>query len=145
MLPTKALETLAAAAKLNAHVLEVNLGICRSLQVDGKLPSRISNSAYATACREASTLDECLGLVDLAVYLGGTLKTLVKVPLLGALLRTMRAPAHAAGFGALQEFLEGGYTKFRKIPDIDHFLIEIDTRMTEMFEAIYTRPLQALD
>ena len=145
MLPTKALETLAAAAKLNAHVLEVNLGICQSLQVDGKLPLEISHLAYAVACREASNLDECLDLVHLAVYLGGTLKTLVKVPLLGALLRTMRGPAHAAGFGALQEFLEGGYTKFRKIPDIDHFLREIDTRMTEMFEAIFTKPLQEFD
>ena len=83
--------------------------------------------------------------MHLATELGGTLKTLVKMPLLGALLRTMRAPAHAAGFGALQQFLQDGYTKFREIPDIDHFLQEIDTRMTEVFEAIYTGDLHELD
>ena len=33
--------------------------------------------------------------------LGDTLKKLVRVPLIGGLLRTMRTPAHAAGFGAL--------------------------------------------
>jgi len=145
MLPGRALETLAAAAKLNARVLEVNLGIFRQLQVDGELPSEISERAYCVACRKASTLDECLGLVHLAVRLGGTLKTLIKVPLLGGMLRTMRGPAHAAGFGALQEFLESGYTNFKAIPDIDHFLGEIDTRMTEAFEMIYTKPLDDLD
>jgi len=145
MLPLKALETIAAAAKLNAHVLEVNLGIFRHLQVDGALPAEISNRAYRVACRDASSLDECVGLVHLATSLGGTLKTLVKVPLLGAMLRAMRGPAHAAGFGVLQDFLEGGYTKFKAIPDIDHFLAEIDTRMTEVFETIYTGPLDELD
>jgi len=145
MLPTRALETIAAAAELNAGVLEVNLGIFRRLQVDGELPATITNRAYCVACREASTLDECLGLVHLATNLGGTLKTLVNVPLLGGLLWAMRGPAHAAGFGALQEFLEGGYTKFKAIPDIDHFLGEIDLRMTEVFTSIYTTPLDELD
>ena len=57
----------------------------------------------------------------------------------------MRGPAHAAGFGELQDFLESGYTNFKAIPDIDHFLGEIDTRMTEVFETIYTRPLDEVD
>ncbi len=145
MLPGQALETLAVAAELNAGVLAFNLGIFRELQVEGELPSDISDRDYCAACRKVSTLGESVGLVHLAVSLGGTLKTLIKMPLLGALLRTMRGPAHAAGFGELQEFLENGYTKFRAIPDIDHFLGEIDTRMTEVFEMIYTRPLDDLD
>lgn len=144
MLPLKALETIASAAELNARVLKVNLGIFRCLQKDGELPDEISERDYHLACREASSLDECLGLVRLAVYLGGTLKTLVKVPLLGTMLRGMRAPAHATGFGELQDFLEDGYARFKHIPDIDHFLGEIDERMTEVFELIHTKPLTAL-
>lgn len=145
LLPLKALETIASAAKLNARVLEFNLGIFHGLQVKGRLPDEIGERAYFLACREAVTLDECLGLVHLATHLGGTLKTLVKVPLLGALLHAMHGPAHAAGFGALQEFLESGYTRFKAIPDIDYFLSEIDTRMTEVFEMIHTGPLDELD
>ncbi len=145
MLPGKALETLAAAAKLNAHVLEFNLGVFRRLQIDGELPDRIGERAYCVACRSASTLDECLELVHVAVSLGTTLKTLIKVPLLGGLLRTMRGPAHAAGFGALHDFLESGYTNFKAIPDINHFLGEIDARMTDVFTMIYTTPLDELD
>ena len=138
MLPTRALETIAAAAKLNARVLEVNLGVLRCLQEDGELPAEISTHGYWAAFRDSSALEECIELVHLAISLGSTLKTLVKVPLLGALLRAMRGPAHAAGFGALQEFLENGYSTFRKIPDIDHFLDEIEARMTEYFETIFT-------
>ena len=145
MLPLRALETIAAAAKLNSSVLHVNLGIFRHLQVDGELPAEISHRAYCVACRESSTLEECVGLVKLAVELGATLKTLVRVPLLGAMLVAMRGPAHAAGFGVLQEFLENGYRTFREIPDIDHFLGEIDVRMTEFFTAIFTRPLSEID
>ncbi len=142
MLPTKALETIAAAAKLNKRVLEINLGIFHELQVDGQLPGRISDRAYCTACRQAVSLEECLELVELAIGLGRTLKTLVKVPLLGGMLHAMHGPAHAAGFGALHEFLDNGYTYFKAIPDIEHFLDEIDLRMSQVFEAIYTWPLE---
>lgn len=145
MLPQKALETIAAASKLNARVLEINLGIFERLRVDGRLPETISERDYCIACRESSTLDEYVGMVQLAVELGDTLKTLVKIPLLGGMLRTMRGPAHAAGFGALHEFLENGYTTFRAIPDIDRFLHEIDRRMTEFFEAIFKTPLDEID
>ena len=145
MLPRKALETIAAAAKLNASVLRVNLGIFNHLLEAGEMRDDISHRAYCVACRETSSLDECLGLVKLAVELGGTLKTLVKVPLLGGMLAAMRGPAHAAGFGALQEFLESGYSTFKEIPDIEHFLEEIDGRMTEFFTALFTRPLSEID
>ena len=142
MLPTRALETIAAAAKLNQQVLEVNLGIFRQLQVDGQLPGTISDRAYCAACREATTLDECLELVHLAIGLGRTLKTLVRIPLLGGMLRAMHGPAHAAGFGALHEFLDNGYTYFKAIPDLELFLDVIETRMSQVFEGIYTWPLE---
>ena len=80
-------------------------------------------------------------LAALAAELGETLKSLVRVPLMGALLRTMRRPAHATGFGALHTFLETGYATFRRISDVDRFLDEVGGRLTEVFEHIYTAPL----
>ena len=136
-LPSHPLETAAAAVELNARALEINLGICRELLVDGKLPENLSETDYCIACREVSTYDECMELVDLAVQLGETLKRLVRVPLIGGLLRTMRKPAHAAGFGALQEFLETGYVTFRRISDIDLFLARLRERMSQVFGRIY--------
>jgi hypothetical protein len=136
-LPAHPLETAAAAVELNASVLEINLGICRELLVDEELPPVISERDYFIACRRVSSFEECMGLVHLAADLGETLKRLVRVPLIGGLLRTMRKPAHAAGFGALQEFLETGYLTFRRISDIDRFLELLRVRMDQVFERIY--------
>ena len=141
MLPRRALETIAAAAKMNAHVLEVNMSICRCLMVDGRLPNEITERDYWLACREASSLDECVELVHLIVGLGRTLRSLIGMPVLGGMLRAMRGPAHAAGFGALHKFLETGYRTFNNIPDIQYFLETIETRMIEIFEMIFTEPL----
>ena len=144
LLPLGALMTIASAAEMNARTLTINIAICRCLLVENDLPARISETDYCIACRKASSLQECVELVHLIIGLGETLKSLVKVPMIGITLRAMRAPAHAAGFGALQEFLEKGYGTFRQIPDIDHFLSEIETRMVDVFERIYTAPLDQL-
>ena len=141
-LPTQGLELAAAAAELNAGALEFNLAICRQLLVDGRLPATITAADYFTACRQASSFEECMDLVDLTVALGDGLESLVRVPLIGMLLRTMRAPAHVAGFGALQEFLETGYLTFRRISDIDHFLELLHTRMEKVFDRIYQSPIE---
>lgn len=144
MLPIGALATIAAAAEMNARVLEINIAICRALIVGNKLPVEITEYDYCVACREASSLEKCVELVHLITGLGHTLGSLVNIPVIGITLRAMRAPARAAGFGALQEFLEKGFRTFKQIPDVDHFLTEIETRMTEVFERIYTAPLKQL-
>ena len=144
LLPLGALVTIAAAAEMNARVLEINIAICRCLVVGNELPAEVTEYDYCVACREASSLEQCVELVTLITGLGHTLGSLVKIPVIGMTLRAMRAPARAAGFAALQEFLEKGYRTFKQIPDIDHFLSEIETRMTEIFERIYTAPLEQL-
>ena len=145
MLPHVALETIANAAEMNARVLEINVAICRCLLVENVLPAQITELDYYVACRKASSLEDCVKLVHLITGLGESLQTLVEFPVIGMTLRAMRVPAHAAGFGALQEFLEKGYFTFRQIPDIDHFLAEIEKRMIDVFEAIYTKPLDQVD
>ena len=144
LLPIRALETIATAAEMNARILEVNIRICRQLRIGNDLPDPIKETEYCIACREASSFDECVEIVHLVSGLGRTLKALVKVPLIGLTLRAMRVPANAAGFGALQEFLERGYLTFRQIPDIEHFLVEIEQRATEVFERIYRAPMERL-
>ena len=144
MLPLGALSAIASAAEMNARVLEINIAICRCLLVGNDLPAQIKEYEYCVACRKASSLGECVKLVHLITGLGKTLRSLVEIPMIGISLRAMRVPAHAAGFGALQEFLEKGFRTFRQIPDIDHFLAEIETRMIEIFERIYTAPLDQL-
>jgi len=143
-LPAHPLETAAAAMELNARSLEINLAICRRLLVNRSLSKVITEVDYCVACRAASSYEECMDLVYLAAELGDRLKSLVRVPLIGGLLRTMRMPAHAAGFGALQEFLETGFLTFRRISDIDLFLRLLRERMDQVFDRIYRSPLEII-
>lgn len=144
ILPLGALAVVASAAEMNARVLEINIAICRYILVENELPALISEHDYCVACRNASSLEECVELVHLITGLGQTLKSLVEIPMIGITLRTMRAPAHATGFGALQEFLETGFRTFRQISDIDRFLADLESRTIEIFERIYTVPLDNL-
>ena len=53
--------------------------------------------------------------------LGYDLDKLVNKPLVNTLVRLLRGPAHAAGFGKLQEFLESGLGSFRALKDVRYF------------------------
>ncbi|MFQ5982048.1 MAG: hypothetical protein ACE5KS_01610 [Woeseiaceae bacterium] len=144
MLPEKALQTVASAMQLNARVLDINLSICRELYKESPIDADISEADYCSACRRASTLDECLELIRLTGEVGQRLDHVVRIPMIGLTLRAMRRPARVAGFGALQEFLEKGYTTFVALEDVDEFLDDITRRMTEVFTRIYTEPLENL-
>jgi len=144
ILPLRALTTVADTAEVNARVLEINIAIWRRLIAENDQSAQITEYSYCIACREASSFGECLNLVHKITALGKTLKSLIEVPMIGLTLRAMKAPAHAAGFGALQEFLETGFYTFRQIPDVDHFLAEIEIHMIEIFKRIYTAPLDQL-
>ena len=145
MLPDKALRTLASAMELNARALAINLNICRTLLAGVEAPSPISERGYCTAFRQSTSFDECRELIRLTVNLGHSLKRLVGSRALGMTLRAMHRPAHAAGFGAMQDFLEKGYTTFHAIDDVDGFLDRFEVVMSEVFERICKEPLANLD
>ena len=133
LLPDKALAALASATKLNARTLEVNLEICRNLFSQYGTSTGISERDYCEVFRQST------------IALGHSLERLVRSPLLGMTLRTMHAPAHAAGFGAMQDFLEQGYTTFHAIENVDFFLNRLAVRMTKVFTRICEEPLGGLD
>ena len=143
MLPTKALQTIAVGAEMNARILEINIGLCRRLLVDGAFPDPLSERSYLRALRTSTTLEECLDIVAVLGRLGESLDGLVRVPLISGTLRAMRVPAHAAGFGALQEFLENGFTTFKAIPDVPEFLEVLIGRTTAIFERSFSRKATA--
>ena len=145
LLPDKALQALASAMELSARALAVNLEICQALFSQTDTSAGISERDYCDAFRRATTLDECMELVELTIVLGHRLKRLVRRPFLGMTLRAMHLPAHATGFGAMQDFLEKGYTTFHEIDDVDYFLDRFSVRMTEVFTSIYEKSLDSLN
>ncbi len=145
LLPDRGTAALASAMKLNARVLQFNLQTCRQLAAHAEWDTGISERDYCTAFRNSMTFDQCLRLIDLTIELGQSLKRLVRHPVIGMTMRAMHYPAHAAGFGVMQDFLEKGYTTFHAIDDIDDFLDRFAERMTDVFTWICEEPLENLD
>ncbi|MEM7281971.1 MAG: hypothetical protein AAF438_10130 [Pseudomonadota bacterium] len=141
VLPTKALDTVAAAMELNARTLEINARICRGLFQNSSGEPDFSEREYLQGCRATSELEEYLELIALTAQVGESLGRVTRIPMIGFTLRAMRSPAKLSGFGHLQTFLEQGYRTFRKIKQVDQFLVDINERMIEIFTQIYTGPL----
>jgi hypothetical protein len=144
MLPEKALRTMASAMRLNARVLEINLSICRALYADRSAVAAFSERDYCAASRQAGDLDECLELIKLTIDIGHSLDHVVRIPMIGPMLRAMRTPARLWGFAAMQEFLEKGYATFDALEDVDSFLDVMGKRMTAVFTRIFSEPLEHL-
>ena len=53
------------------------------------------------------------------------------------LVRLLRGPAHAAGFGNLQEFLENGLGAFRSLEDTEYFIETIYQREWDAMEKMF--------
>ncbi len=132
MLPGKALHALAEALRLQAISLEFDMemaGLLRRRGVTG-----LDTPVYADTYRECGRRPAREKQILLIRKLGHKLERLVKMPLLVQLLRALRGPARAAGFGLLQAFLENGLRSFRQLSDPDLFV-----------ESIYAREWQAMN
>ena len=91
---------------------------------------------YAQAYRAVGRPDARLRQIQLTIDIGRRLSRIVTSHLIGFLLRAARAPAHAAGFGTLQGFLERGFDAFARIGDADRFLEAIQQREIQFMKEL---------
>jgi hypothetical protein len=75
--------------------------------------------------------------IELIRDLGHELARLVRKPWINYLVRLMRGPAHAAGFGKLQEFLEDGLVSFRALEDPGYFIETIYERESAALQKLH--------
>jgi hypothetical protein len=75
--------------------------------------------------------------IRLIYDLGLEIDRLVKHRLVLMLLRAMRGPARAAGFGALQAFLEDGFRSFSVMKGSEEFVTTIRDRETVIMHRLY--------
>ena len=125
-LPNKTLLSLAAAFELQAISLEFDLEMAEGLGSSGA--GALDLSAYTSiyqACGQRAKREKQILLIR---DLGTELARLVDKPLVTALVRFLRGPAHAASFGKLQEFLETGLYAFRELEDSAFFIDTIYQR-----------------
>ena len=107
-------------------------------------PADASDAArYAAAWRAVGDRAGRTQQLQRVLAMGSDLARLTRTPGLRMMLRMMRGPAHAAGMGALQQFLEAGFDTFgqlaRQRGGVEQFLALIDERelalMHQLFDA----------
>ena len=113
MLPDSALTTLAEAFELQALSLELDLALTAGVDA----PEALDPERYAAAYRATDTPEARERQLALIKKLGTDLDRLVRKPMLLRLIRLMRGPAHAAGYGRLHDFLEEGLGAFQRLDD----------------------------
>jgi len=135
LLPSHMLDALGDALRLQELSIALDIQLCHAMQAGGltDLDERSYGTVYRTVSRSAR--EEQLELIR---HLGNELCDLVRHRSVLLLIRVMRGPAHAAGFGALQGFLERGLAAFRAMgesgPD---FIRAIHERETAVMERLY--------
>ena len=143
LLPDKALRALALAMELNARVLAINLGIERELH-ELIVAGTVSERDYCLATRRVSTFEESQELVAMTRSAGESLEHIIRVPMIGVLLRSMRTPARLAGVADLQVFLEKGFRTVTAVDDVHEFLGIMEQRMTDVFRHVFEAPAASL-
>jgi hypothetical protein len=124
LLPREGLEALCLAIQLEILSQELDADVARVLPA----AAPITVERYAAAYRSAGHRAERQRQIDLTAEIGAYLDGVVRKPIVRGLVRIARAPAHAAGFGQLHEFLERGLDAFEAMGGADHFLQTIRAR-----------------
>jgi hypothetical protein len=134
-LPDKVLFIMSEAFELQAVSLEFDMemaGYMERLDIPG-----LDMDRYCEVYRAGSDKPGRERQILLVRKLGYDLDRLVNKPLVNILVRLLRGPAHAAGFGKLQEFLELGLGSFRELKDVRYFNETIYQREWNSMEKLF--------
>ena len=120
MLREDMLLVLAEAFELQSLSLSLDMDMTAALQKFGwdKLNTRRYGEIYRSCGRSLDRERQ----IELIGHLGMELNELVHHRLVMFLIRALRGPAHAAGFGLLQSFLEQGLKAFQLMDDGTGFI-----------------------
>jgi len=125
MLPDHLLKAVGEAMRLQWMSMDLDARLSQCLEGD------LDQAEYARAYRRLDTWEAREEQIRLIDDLGRLLKRTVARPMIRRLVRWMHAPAVAAGFGKLQEFLDEGLEAFGVMgEDADDFVDTIVERET---------------
>jgi len=120
MLREDMLLALAEAFELQSLSLSLDMDMTLALQASGW--NELNTSRYGEIYRSCGRPLDRKRQIELIGHLGLELNELVHHRLVMFLIRTLRGPARAAGFGLLQTFLEQGLRAFQIMGDGTEFI-----------------------
>lgn len=99
---------------------------------------------YVAAWRAVGRRPERMAQLATVLTVGQELDRLTRTPGLRLMLKMMRKPAHVAGLGALQQFLERGFDNFaamgRQGGGARFFMDTVQVRETRLFDLLFDTP-----
>lgn len=134
-LPDRALVTLAEAFELQAISLEYDERMAHYMRRENI--GQLDMGSYLPVYLAGGGRQGRERQINLIRKLGYDLDALVRKPLVNYLVRLLRGPAHTAGFGSLQEFLESGLDSFRALEDARAFVDAIYEREWDSMERLF--------
>jgi hypothetical protein len=132
-LPTAALEALVRAFELHVLTIELDAATAGELREASEPDPAGYSNAYRAAGRRADRERQ----IDLVGEIGALLDSVAHRPEVGLAIRLARGPAHASGYGQLQDFLERGYKAFRKMDGAGEFLAHINVRERQLMQRLF--------
>ncbi len=134
MLPDYMLVSMADAFDVQA--LSLDLDIDMAFRMEAADRQALDVDSYGVLYRETGRVDDRERQVELIYRLGLELNELVRHRMVLRLVRLLRFPARAAGFGRLQGFLEEGLYAFRAMRDGAAFVQAISDRETRIMRGL---------
>ena len=135
MLRDDMLLALAEAFELQSMSLSLDIGMAEALVESGW--NTLDVARYGEIYRACGRRDQREQQIELIRRLGFELNELVHHRLVLWLVKTVKRPARAAGFGRLQSFLETGLYAFRGMGDGTPFIKAIHDRETRAMQALF--------
>ena len=135
MLREDMLLALAEAFELQSLSLSLDMDMTLALQASGW--KELNTSRYGEIYRSCGRPLDRERQIELIGHLGLELNELVHHRLVMFLIRTLRGPARAAGFGLLQSFLEQGLRAFQIMGDGTEFIETIWNNEDKVMQRLF--------
>ena len=126
---------LAEAFELQSLSLQFDMEMTRQFQKSGW--DQLNKQRYGEIYRACGRVKARENQIELIRRLGLALNELVHHRLVLWLIRTVRGPARAAGFGLLQSFLENGLNAFRRMGDGTGFIETVWQREGDVMRRLF--------
>ncbi|SFZ73889.1 FFLEELY motif protein [Chitinimonas taiwanensis] len=136
LLPQRAMRAIQNALYLNRLTQGLDAALAEML-FEQMGVAQIDADSYAEAYRRCDNYAARCEQIALVHALGCELDVVVQKSFVQLALRLAHGPAHLAGLGELQDFLERGVAAFLQMHGADYFLDTVRERETRLLDRIY--------
>lgn len=136
MLPGKVLATVNEVVNLHRVSERLDHAMCEYLN------PHFTCEDYVRAWNEVGQREARARQIDDIGKVANALNRIVRKGVIRALLKVMHGPAHAAGLGAMQGFLERGFQAFRAMGNAQEFVQVIQARESMIMQNLFAESAQ---